>query len=134
MNSRRMKRREKQGRQGRVHPIKFRLSKSIQKRQEGLLQCTMFKNRRKQQKGKPRDFFNKTGNIKRAFHLKMGTIKDKMLETYQMLKRSRRDGKNTWKNCIKKILMNQIIRWCGQSPRARHSGVQSQVAPKKHCC
>ena len=42
----------------------------------------MFKNRRKQQKGKPRDFFNKTGNIKRAFHLKMGTIKDKMLETY----------------------------------------------------
>ena len=27
MNSRRMKRREKQGRQGRVHPIKFRLSK-----------------------------------------------------------------------------------------------------------
>ena len=24
-----------------------------------------------------------------------------------MLKRSRRDGKNTWKNCIKKILMNQ---------------------------
>ena len=27
-----------------------------------------------------------------------------------MLKRSRRDGKNIWKNCIKKILMNQISR------------------------
>ena len=25
-----------------------------------------------------------------------------------MLKRSRKDGKNTWKNCTKKILMNQI--------------------------
>ena len=25
-----------------------------------------------------------------------------------MLKRSRGDGKNTWKNCTKKILMNQI--------------------------
>ena len=24
-----------------------------------------------------------------------------MVETQQMLKRSRRDGKNTWKNCIK---------------------------------
>ena len=33
-------------------------------------------------RGQTRDLFRKTGNIKRAFHLKMGTIKDKMLETY----------------------------------------------------
>ena len=26
-----------------------------------------------------------------------------------MLKRSRRDGKNTQKDCIKKILMNQMV-------------------------
>ena len=37
----------------------------------------------------------------------------------------RNDGKLTWKNCMKKILMNWI-RCCGQSPRARHSGVGSQ--------
>ena len=38
----------------------------------------------------------------------MGTIKDKNGRDLQTLKKSRRDGKNTWKNCIKEILMNWI--------------------------
>ena len=44
----------------------------------------MLNNRRKQQRGKTRDFFRKIGKIKGAFHPKMGTI---MVEIY----RSRRD-------------------------------------------
>ena len=39
----------------------------------------------------------------------MGTINDRTVETYQTLKRSRRHGKDTWKNCIKKILMKRIM-------------------------
>ena len=37
----------------------------------------MLNNRRKQQKAKTRDLLRKIGNIKGAFHPKMGTIKDK---------------------------------------------------------
>ena len=37
----------------------------------------MPKNRDKQQKGKTRDLFRKTGNIKGIFYPKMGTIKDR---------------------------------------------------------
>ena len=28
----------------------------------------------------------------------------------------------------------RLLQWCGQSPRVRHSGVQSQVCLRKHCC
>ena len=36
----------------------------------------MLNNTRKQQKAKTRDLFWKIGNIKKAFHTNMGTIKD----------------------------------------------------------
>ena len=37
----------------------------------------MLNNRRKQQKAKTRDLLRKVGNIKKALHTKMDTIKDK---------------------------------------------------------
>ena len=40
-------------------------------------------------------------------------------------------GKNTQKNCTKKIFLTQIW-WCDHSPRARHPGMWSQVGLKKH--
>ena len=46
-----MKTSEKQVRDGKVHPIKCRVSKN-KKRQEGLLQGTVHKTRRKEQKGR----------------------------------------------------------------------------------
>ena len=50
----------------------------------------------------------------------MGTIKDRngmdLTEAEDIKKRC----KNTEKNRTKKILMTQITRWCGHSPRARH--------------
>ena len=49
--------------------------------------------------GKTRDHFKKTRDIKGTFHAKMGLIKD----------RNRRGGKNTQKNCTKKIFMTKII-------------------------
>ena len=49
-----------------------------------------------------------------------------------MLKRSKRDGKNTWKNCIKKILINQITSIVWLVPQSQT--FWSQVGLKKHCC
>ena len=49
--------------------------------------------------GKTRDLFKKIRDTKGTFHAKMGSIKD----------RNGMDGKNTQKNCTKKIFTTQII-------------------------
>ena len=59
--------------------------------------------------GKTRDLFKKIRDAKGTFHAKMGTIKDRngmdLTEAENIL---RRGGKNTQKNCIKKIFMTKI--------------------------
>ena len=54
--------------------------------------------------GKTKDLFKKIAHIKRIFHARMGTVKDR-----NSPKRGRRDqrsdGKNTQKNYTKKVLM-----------------------------
>ena len=69
---------------------------------------TMLNNRKNNRRGKTRDPFRKTGNIKGAFCPKMGSIKDKngrdLVDTEEIKKRR----KESMKNCIKKILMNWI--------------------------
>ena len=56
----------------------------------------------KNRMGKTRDLFKKIRDTKGTFHAKMGVIKDRK-------KILRRGGKNTQKNCTKKIFMTQII-------------------------
>ena len=57
---------------------------------------------------KIRDLFKKIRDTKGTFHAKMGTIKDRNGMDLKEQKILRRGGKNTQKNCTKKILMNQI--------------------------
>ena len=57
--------------------------------------------------GKTRDLFKKIRDMKRIFHAKMGTIKDRNGMDLQKILRG--GGKNTQKNCTKKIFMTQII-------------------------
>ena len=59
--------------------------------------------------GKTRDLFKKIRDTKGTFHAKMDSINGKMGRTEQKQKILRRGGKNTLKNCIKKIFMTQII-------------------------
>ena len=59
--------------------------------------------------GKTRDLFKKIRDIKGTFHVKMGTIKDRNGMDLTEQKILRRGGKNTQKNCTKKIFMTQII-------------------------
>ena len=59
--------------------------------------------------GKTRELFKKIRDTKGTFHAKMGSIKDRNVGTKQKQKILRRDGKNTQKNCTKKIFTTQII-------------------------
>ena len=57
-------------------------------------------------RGKTRDLLRKIGDIKGTFCLKMGTIKDINGRDLVDAGEIKSDGKNTWKNCTKKIHMN----------------------------
>ena len=59
--------------------------------------------------GKTRDLFKKIRDTKRTFHAKMVSIKDRNGMDLTKQKILRRGGKNTWKNCTKKIFTSQII-------------------------
>ena len=68
----------------------------------------------KNRMGKIRDLFKKIRDTKGTFHAKMGSIKDRngmdLTEAEeQKQKILRRGGKNTQKNCTKKIFMTWII-------------------------
>ena len=59
--------------------------------------------------GKTRDLFKKIRDTKGTFHAKMGSIKDRNGRDLKKQKILRRGGKNTHKNCTKKIFMIHII-------------------------
>ena len=59
--------------------------------------------------GKTRDLFKKIRDTKGTFHAKMGSIKDRNGMDLTKQKILRGGGKNTQKNCTKKIFMTQII-------------------------
>ena len=58
---------------------------------------------------KTTDLFKKIRDMKGTFHAKMGLIKDRNGIDLTEQKILRRGGKNTQKNCTKKIFMTQII-------------------------
>ena len=59
--------------------------------------------------GKTTDLFKKIRDTKGTFHAKMGSIKDRNGMDLTEADILRRYGKNTQKNCTKKIFMTQII-------------------------
>ena len=59
--------------------------------------------------GKTRDLFKKIRDIKGTFHAKMGSIKDRNGMDLTEAEDIKTGGKNTQKNCTKKIFMTRII-------------------------
>ena len=57
--------------------------------------------------GKTRDVFKKTRDIKRTFHAKMGTIKDRNGMDLTEAEDIKKDSKTIQKNYTKKIFMTQ---------------------------
>ena len=64
---------------------------------------------KKNRTGKTRDLFKKIRDTKGTFHAKMDSIKDRNGMDLTEAEDIRRDGKNTQKNCTKKIFMTQVI-------------------------
>ena len=62
----------------------------------------------------------------------MGTIKDRNCMDLTKEKILRRGGKDTQKNCTKKIFTTQIIMMVDQSAKDRYPGMGSQVGLWKH--
>ena len=71
------------------------------------IQCKEIKENNRM--GKIRDLFKKIRDTKGTLHAKMGLIKDRNGMDLTEQKILRRDGKNTQKNCTKKIFTIQII-------------------------
>ena len=59
--------------------------------------------------GKTRDLFKKIRDTKGTFHATMGSIKDRNGMDLTEVEDIRRGGKNTQKNCTKKVFMTWII-------------------------
>ena len=59
--------------------------------------------------GKTRDLFKAIRDTKGTFYAKTGSIKDRNGMDLTEAEDIKRDGKNTQKNCTKKIFMTQII-------------------------
>ena len=59
--------------------------------------------------GKTRELFKKIRDTKGTFHAKMGSIKNRNGMDLTEAEDIRRGGKNTQKNCTKKIFTTQII-------------------------
>ena len=59
--------------------------------------------------GKTRDLFKKIRDTKGTFHAKMGTIKDRNGMDLTEAEDIKKSGKNTQKNCTKKIFVSKII-------------------------
>ena len=59
--------------------------------------------------GKTRELFKKIRDTKGTFHARMGSMKDRNGIDLTEAKILRRGGKNTQKNCTKKIFMTQMI-------------------------
>ena len=74
--------------------------------------------------GKTRDLFKKIRDTKGTLHAMMGSIKDRTGMDVTEAEDIKKRGKNTQKNCTKKIFMTQTITMVyDHSPRARHPGL-----------
>ena len=58
---------------------------------------------------KTRDLVKKIRDAKGTFHAKMGSIKDRNGRDLTEAKDIKKGGKNTQKNCTKKMFMTKII-------------------------
>ena len=59
--------------------------------------------------GETKDLFKKIRDTNGTFHVKLGSIKDRNGMNLTEAEDIRRGGKNTQKNCIKKIFTTQVI-------------------------
>ena len=91
----------------------------------------MQRNRRKEKNGKTRDLITKIGDIKEAFHIRIGNIKDRndkdLIEAEEIKKRWQEHTEKPYKKDL-----NDSDNHDGVITGGRHFGMQSQVGLRKH--
>ena len=86
----------------------------IERRDEKTFLSDQYKEIKKNNKmGKTIDLLKKIRDTKGTFHAKEGTIKDRNGMDLTEAEHIRRGGKNTQKNCTKKIVTTKIITMVG---------------------
>ena len=109
-NSCEKKRCERQRRKGKIYPFECRVPKIARRDKKAFLSDQCKEIEENNIIGKTRELFKKIRDTKGTFHAKMGTIKDRNSVDLADAEILRRGGKNTQKNCTKKIFMTQIIK------------------------
>ena len=109
-NSCEKKRSEKQRRKGKIYTSDAEFQTLARRDKKGFLsnQCKEIEENNRM--GKTRDLFKKITDTKGTFHAKMGSIKDRNGMDLTEAEDIKRSGKNTQKNCTKKIFTTQIIK------------------------
>ena len=82
--------------------------------------------------GKTRDLFKKIRYTKGTFHAKMGSIKDRKGVDLKEAEDVKKRWQEYTEELFKKDLHDPDKHDGAHSPRARHSGVRSQVGLRKH--
>ena len=105
-----MKRREWQRRKGKLHPSDAEFQRIVRRDKKAFLsdQCKEIEENNRM--GKTRDLYKKSRDTKGNFQAKIGTINDRNSMDLTEAERLRKGGKNTQKNCTKKIFITQIIK------------------------
>ena len=108
-NSCEKKRGEKQRRKGKIYPFNAEFLRIARRDKKAFLsdQCKEIEENNRM--GKTRDFFKEIRDTKGTFHAKMGRIKDRNGMDLTEAEDIKKKGKNIQKNCIKKIIITQII-------------------------
>ena len=108
-NSCEMKRSEKQRRKERYKHLNAEFQRIARRDKKAFLSNQCKKIEENSRMGKTRDLFKNIRDTKGTLHVKMGLIKDRNGMDLTEQKILRRDGKNTQKNCTKRIFTTWII-------------------------
>ena len=110
-NSCETKRSEKQRRKGTIYPFQCKFQRIVRRDKKAFLSDQCNETEENNRVGKTRDLFKKSRDSKGTFHAKMGKITNgnvkALTEDTKKQEILRRSGKNTQKNCTKKVLMTQ---------------------------
>ena len=118
---------------GNVYPTKCRFPKTACRDNKVFLNEQCIQLEENNRRGKTRDLFRKIGDIKGTYCPKMGTIKD--INTRDLV--DVEEIKNRWKEYTEELYKkdpDEPDDYDGGPHRTKHSGVQSQVGLRKHCC
>ena len=121
----------RQRRKGNVYLFECKVPKHIWRDKKAFLSDRCKKIEESNRIGKTRDLFKKLRDTKEAFHAKMGTVKDRKCMDLTEAEDIKKRCQEYTEELYKKDLHN-LDNHNGDSPRARHPGMWSQVGLGKH--